>query len=246
MRHILYLLGFGFPYLNHNIGKGYVDMASVRITTAVRAAAAIAVCLGTAALFECGPSHKVYAQRINSTSVTERRAVAKDLRGAKRDAKLVPVILQACQDPDADVRMYAYFAIGKADPREEGVVAAVLAGMADTVVDVRRAVAASLGELSPFPNNLIPPMVKMLVDPDERTRTMIINAFTDLEGAGVGSLLRHLDSKDTKLRLAIVNVLGMIGPPAKNTLTRLRRMSKEDDDLRVREAAERAVNHIER
>jgi HEAT repeat protein len=221
-------------------------MVSTRIIRAAWVAAVIAASFALVVLSGCGPSYKVYAQRINSTSVAERRAVAKELRGAKRDAKLVPVILQACQDQDADVRMYAYFAIGKADPREEGVVAAVLAGMADTVVDVRRAVAASLGELSPFPNNLLPPMVKMLIDPDERTRTLIINAFTDLEGAGVGSLLRHLDTKDVNLRLAVVNVLGMVGSPAKNALARLKSMSKEDDDLRIREAAERAVGRIER
>jgi HEAT repeat protein len=126
-------------------------MVSVRIrmTTLARTAVLTAAVTVLAATFSgCGPSHKLYAQRINSTSVAERRAVAKDLRGAKRDSKLVPVILQACEDQDADVRMYAYFAIGKADPREEGVVDAMLRGMADTVIDVRRAAAASLGERS--------------------------------------------------------------------------------------------------
>jgi HEAT repeat protein len=219
-------------------------MASIGIK--INLAAAIAVCLGTAALFGCGPSHKVYAQRINSTNVAERRAVAKELRVAKRDAKLVPVILQACQDADADVRMYAYFAIGKVDPREEGVVAAMIAGLVDTVADVRRAAASSLGELNPFPSACIPYMVRMLTDPDEKARNLIVNAFSDLEGQGVGSLLRYVDSKDAEQRLAIVNVLGVIGPRAKNALTRLKSISAGDDDLRVREAAERAVKRIER
>jgi len=221
-------------------------MASTKITRAAGLAAVITACAALAALSGCGPSHKVYAQRMNSTSVAERRAAAKELRVAKRDPKLVPVILQACRDSDPDVRMYAFFALGRVNPHEEGVVVTLIAGTTDTSVDVRRAVAASMGELNPFPSACIPYMVKMLTDKDAKVRNMVVNAFSDLEGQGVGTLLRHIDSKDVEQRLAIVNVLGLIGTPAKSALTRLKRMSTDDDDLRVREAAARAVKLVEK
>ena len=203
------------------------------------------VCVALAALCGCGPSYKLYAKRMNSSSVEERRAAAKELRAVPKDRKYDPVILKACSDRDADVRMYGYFSIRKIDAREEGVVEALFDGLRDTVVHVRRAVASSLGEINPFPNTLLPTMVKLLTDPDEQVRRMMVSAFSNLQGIGVPALMRHIDTKDEELRLAIVNVLGQIGPAAKGGLTRLKKMSAEDEDLRIREAAERAVKFID-
>jgi HEAT repeat protein len=204
-----------------------------------------AVCLALTALCGCGPSYKLYAERMNSSSVEERRAAAKELRAVPKDRKYDPVILQACRDRDADVRMYGYFSIRKIDARQEGVVEALFDGLRDTVIHVRRAVASSLGEINPFPNTLLPAMVKLLTDPDEQVRRMMLSAFSNLQGIGVPALMRHIDTQDEELRLAIVNVLGQIGPAAKGGLPRLKKMSAEDEDLRIREAAERAVRFIE-
>jgi len=211
----------------------------------IRKLAVTAACLVLAALCGCAPQHKVLAARMNSGSVEERRAAAKELRAAPKDRKLDPVILQACRDSDADVRMYGYFAIKKIDAREEGVVGALLDGLQDTVVHVRRAATSSLGEINPFPNTILPAMVKRLTDPDEQVRRMLASAFSNLQGIGVPSLMRHIETKDDELRLAIVNMLGQIGAAAKSGLLRLRKMSREDEDLRIREAAERAVKFIE-
>jgi HEAT repeat protein len=192
----------------------------------------------------CGPSPKVFAQRMNSGDVNTRRQAARELRKQKRNAKLVPAILQACRDPDHDVRVYGYYAIGRVDPHVEGVVAAILDGMADTSVDVRRAVVSSLGSLDPFPSACLPNLVKLLIDPDEKTAKLAFAAVADLEGGGIGSLMRNIDSKDDKLRLAVVNVLAQIGEPAKSTLTKLRQIAREDENEEVRKAAERAVRFI--
>jgi len=210
----------------------------------IKRIAVTAVCLALAALCGCAPSYKTYAARMNSSSVEERRAAAKELRGAPKDRKLDPIILQACRDADADVRMYGYFAIKKIDARGDGVVDALFDGIRDTVVHVRRAVASSLGEINPFPNTMLPAMVKLLVDPDEQIRRMMLSAFSNLQGIGVPALMRHIETKDDDLRLAIVITLGQIGPAAKGGLSRLQKMSKEDEDLRVKEAAERAVKFI--
>jgi HEAT repeat protein len=183
---------------------------------------------------------------MNSGSVQERRSAARDLRGQPRSSKLVPYILQACRDSDADVRMYGFYALGKVDPRDGDVISAILDGVADTVVDVRRALASSLGTLSPFPNTCIPHMVKMLTDPDDKVRKLIFTALSDLQGAGVGSLMRNIDVKDEELRLAVIGVLAQIGPDAKAALPRLKQIAQEDEDLRFREAAGRAVKYIER
>jgi HEAT repeat protein len=194
----------------------------------------------------CGPSHKEFALRMNSGDVSVRRSAAKELRGQSRKAALVPVILQACRDEDADVRMYGFYAIGRVDAREEGVVAALIDGMADTSVEVRRAVTASLGSLDPFPNTCVPYMVKLLLDPDDKVRSLTASALADLQGGAVGSLIRALGGKDDKMRLAVIGVLAQIGSPAgKPALSMLKQIAQNDEDTKIREAAQRAVKYIE-
>jgi HEAT repeat protein len=220
-------------------------MAKVGHCAAIFVAAAVIAAVLSAA--GCGPSPKLFAQRMNSGDAAVRRAAAKELRvQPKHKAKLVPVILQACRDPDLDVRVYGYYAIGLADPREEGVVGAILEGMADTSAEVRRAVASSLGVLDPFPNTCVPYMVKLLVDPDERTRKLVFSALADLESGSIGSLIRNIDAKDDTLRLAVIGVLAQIGEPAKSALPRLRQIAREDGNDEIRAAAEKAVKFIER
>jgi HEAT repeat protein len=194
----------------------------------------------------CGPSPKVFAQRMNSGNVDTRRAAAKELRGQKLNAQLIQVVVQACRDPDHDVRVYAYYAIGRADPHEEGVVPAILDGMADTSVAVRRAAVSSLGSLDPFPSTCLPYLVKILVDPDEKVRRLAFAALVDRERDAMGSLMRGIDSKDDKMRLAIIEVMAQIGTPAKAALTKLRQIAREDENKELRDAAEKAVRFIER
>jgi HEAT repeat protein len=197
-----------------------------------------------------GQSHaanpKKLAQKMNSGDVAVRLAAAKELRGAKRNKNLNPIIVQACRDSDPDVRVHAYYAISKADARAEGVVDALIDGTADTNVHVRRALASSLGEMNPFPNTVLPYMVRLLVDPDQTVRQLIQTAFGDMEGLGIGALMRHIETKDDNLRLAIVNALGAMGPDAGSALSRLKKMANDDPDQRVKEAAQRAVRNIER
>jgi hypothetical protein len=70
--------------------------------------------------------------------------------------------------------------------------------------------------------------------------------FVELEGLGVVTLVRNIDSKDENIRIAVITVLGMIGPPAKSALARLKAISQEDADQAIREAAGAAVKKIER
>jgi len=214
-------------------------MAKFRHYTAVSAAVVTALLIAG-----CGPSPMLFGQRLSSDDVTVRREAAKELRGQPRDVRLVPFILQACRDQDVDVRVYGYYAIGRADAREEGVVSALIDGMADTSVQVRRAVASSMGSIDPFPNTCLPHMVRMLVDPDDKTRSLIFTAIADLENGAVGSLVRNIDSKDVKMRLAVINVMAQIGAPAKSALPRLRQIAREDENDEIRAAAERAVKFI--
>lgn len=210
----------------------------------VRFFAAVAVVILT---LQCGASHKEFARRINSGDVSVRVAAAKELRGQPRRSKLVPIILQACRDENVDVRMHAFYAIGRVDPREEGVVAAVLVGVSDTSVEVRRAVTASMGTFDPFPNTCVPYLVRLLVDPDEKVRTLAFSALSDLrEGGAVGALMRGMDSKDADMRLAVINVLAQIGSSAKLALPKLKRAAQDDEDEKVQEAARKAIEYIER
>jgi len=205
----------------------------------------VSVILLTVLLFECGPGPKVFAQRMNSSDVKVRREAAKELRGQPRDSRLVPIILQACRDPDVDVRVYGYYAIGRVDARAEGVVSALIDGMIDTSVQIRRAVTSSMGSLDPFPNTCLPHLVKLLIDPDEKTRKLAFAAVSDMGRDAMGSLIRNIDSKNDKMRLAVINVMAQIGEPAKSALPKLRQIAREDPDEAMRSAAEKAVKFIE-
>jgi HEAT repeat protein len=208
-------------------------------------AAAVAVCLALAVAAACGPSHKMYAQRINSENVDERRAAARGLRGEKLNAKMVPIVLQACRDKDADVRRHAFLALGKVNPREEGVVAVVFEGMNDPEVEVRRAVASILGEFDPFPSATIPYMVRMLTDPDETVRRLTNQNFLGLEGTGVATLIRNLSARDDNLRIAVIHLLGTMGPRARSAIQPLKKIAEEEELPEIKDWAGKAVAAIE-
>jgi HEAT repeat protein len=204
----------------------------------------VSVTLLTALLFGCGPGPQVFAQRMNSGDVKVRREAAKELRAQPRKAELVPVILQACHDPDEDVRVYAFYAIGKVDVHQEGVVSALIDGMLDTSAQVRRAVASSMGSLDPFPSTCLPHLIRLLVDPDEKTRRLAFASVSDLGRGAIGSLIRNIDSKDDKMRIAVINVMAQIGEEAKSALPKLKLIASGDENKDVQAAAERAVKFI--
>jgi len=211
----------------------------------VRIILAAVVCIS---LIGCASNNKqlmAHSQRLESSNVNERRAAAQELRIAPRDEKVVPLILKACRDEDADVRMFGFFALGRMDPAIEGVVPVLFDGLRDTVLDVRRAVVSALSELNPFPNVLFPQMTRLLIDEDERIRKLVLTAFADMQGAGIGSLIRSLSDKNPELRIAAITALETIGPTAKNALIRLRKVAEEDEDEEVKEAAKKAIARIE-
>jgi len=208
-------------------------------------AVAAAVCIAAAVGCSSGKKYSVHGQRLASPNVSERRAAAQELRTAPRNEKIVPIVLQACRDEDADVRMHGFFALGRMDPAVEGVIPVIFEGLADSVTDVRRAAVNALSELNPFPNACFPQMVRMLVDEDEKIRKLITTIFVDLRGAGVGSLIRHIDNENVDLRIAIITTLEAIGPPAKSALPRLKKISSEDLSETVKEAAQNAIKRIE-
>lgn len=221
-------------------------MAKVKIHTAVSAVVA-AVVVTMSSVSGCGPSPKLFAQRMNSVDVSTRRATAKELRAQKRlNSQLVQVVLQACRDQDMDVRVYGYYAIGRADPHEEGVVPAILDGMADTSVAVRRAAVSSLGSFDPFPSTCLPYLLRTLVDPDDKVRKLSFSALVDRDKDAMGTLMRGIESKDDEMRVAVIKVLAQIGGPARGALPKLRQIAREDENKDLRDAAEQAVRFIER
>jgi len=211
----------------------------------IRIILAAVVCI---AMMGCAANNKkltAHSERLESSDVNVRRAAAQELRMAPRDEKIVPLILKACIDEDSDVRMNGFFALGKMDPNIEGVVPVLFDGLRDTVIDVRRAVVSALSELNPFPNALFPQMTRLLIDEDEKIRKLVVTAFADMQGAGIGSLIRALSDKNPELRLAAITSLETIGPPAKNALVRLKKVAAEDEDEKVKEAAKKAIKVIE-
>ncbi len=190
-------------------------------------------------------SHSKYAQRLRSSDVSERRSAAQELRGIGRNDKLVPALLEACRDPDSSVRSFAFLALANQNPTIPGVPEAILLALDDTVLDVRRSAVSSLGAFNPFPNVCFPAMIKLLVDKDHLIRSMASGTFIDLGKISVPILTRALKDKNPEMRMAVADIMGSIGADAKAALISLRRLAENDDDLRVREVAQRAVDRIE-
>ena len=168
--------------------------------------------------------------------------------GKLGDRSAVPALLAATKDPDAETRLYSIWALGMlGDPRA---VDAVLEASHDEDPGMRKMAAYVLGKLG---NRQAVPRLKVLLEdrvPDVRWNAAIALASLN-DGSGVAVLRSMVDrealSRQARLssdqvEAAMVNALKAFALLRdEGTLPLLEKVAREDPNLRVRDAARRAV-----
>ncbi len=86
--------------------------------------------------------------------------------------------------------------------------------------------------------------MKRLTAPDPRTRSLAASALGEMRArTAVPALIRALDDGDARVRRAVVEALGQIGPAAKTAIPALTR-ALSDDDPEVRVKARHTLERI--
>ena len=168
--------------------------------------------------------------------------------GKLGDRSAVPVLLEATKDPDPETRLYSIWALGMlGDPRA---VESVLEASRSEDAGVRKMAAYVAGKLGD--PRVIPRLRVMLEDrtPDVRWNAAIALATLG-DGTGI-AVLRSIVDRDALARqatlsadqaeTAMVNALKALAILRdEGTVPLIERVAREDPNLRVRDAARRAI-----
>jgi HEAT repeat protein len=168
--------------------------------------------------------------------------------GKLGDKSAVPVLLKATKDPDPETRLYSIWALGMlGDPRA---VDAVLEASSSEDSGVRKMAAYVAGKLGD--PRVVPRLEVLLEDrvPDVRWNSAIALATLG-DGSGI-AVLRSMIDREALARQAVlsadqaetamVNALKALAILRdEGTLPLLEKVAREDPNLRVRDAARRAI-----
>ena len=168
--------------------------------------------------------------------------------GKLGDRSAVPVLLKATRDPDPETRLYSVWALGMlGDPRA---VDSVLEASRSEDPGVRKMAAYVAGKLGD--PRVVPRLLVLLEDrvPDVRWNAAIALATLG-NGAGI-AVLRSMVDREALARqaplsadqaeTAMVNALKALAILRdEGTLPLLEKVAREDPNLRVRDAARRAI-----
>jgi HEAT repeat protein len=94
----------------------------------------------------------------------------------------------------------------------------------------------------------LPQLIEAVKDHDRFVRAAAvgaIGAFGKESPLAQAALINSLNDDVVEVRLAAIEELGRMGPPAKAALPTLREARKNDNRLVVRQAAEEAIKRIE-
>ena len=164
-----------------------------------------------------------------------REAARALIRG---DDGIVAPVLSALRDPDATVRKYAAWILGRRE--DTRAVTPLIARLSDDDMTVRVYVVEALGQIED--TAAVQPLSSMLADPASRVREESARALGRQESsAAVAPLVRALRDPDARVRTATARALGQIEDPVPvPVLAAL----VDDQDAGVREATVVALGHI--
>jgi HEAT repeat protein len=193
----------------------------------------------------CSSTRRNVSVLENSRDLEERRNAAFQLSIRDGlDEEMLPSLIEASQDDDAYIREFAIKAIGRMDPKFEGVSAAIKHGLRDPDISVRRTAAAIFSTMHPIPTEVLVTLAETLCDTDSLLRSYVKSTFIDLGPIGVTALLRTCHHPNDSLRCRAASTLGNIGCEAKRALPILTEMLKDESE-RVRAAAQQSISLIQ-
>jgi HEAT repeat protein len=192
----------------------------------------------------CTPGAKHFSALKNSDVEKRREAAFQVSKLEDVNPKKLPQLLDAAEDNDAIVREFAIKAIGKMDPKLDGVSRAIKRGLHDSDISVRRASAAIFSTMNPVPAEVLITLAEVLADKDSLLRTFVGSTFIDLGPIGVNALVHMCKNGNVDLRCRAVMTLGTIGCEAKRALPALKELLNDQDDS-VRSAAQQSIDRIQ-
>jgi len=154
------------------------------------------------------------------------------------------------KDKEASVRLAASRALRLFSGAEAGfAVSTLMELLASSDIETRREAASALGEFGPFAKTALPPLHKLLDDPDPCVRNAAAWAGSRISAANANrvaviSLLVGLKDREPRTRQDAARLLGVLGPDARDAIAALGE-ARQDDVETVRNAAAEALLKIQ-
>lgn len=159
-----------------------------------------------------------------------RRIALLKVLGVLKDPTSAPLLYEALQDPDHEIRMTAIRELGKFGREALG---PLTDAMHDPDPHVRAAAVESLGDIG-LP--VLDQLIAALKDPDGSIRAAALKGISKIGEPGQFMLVQTLDDKDRKVRNAVARLLEESGWKPKYTTDRLSYLfakEKFDDLIRI-------------
>lgn len=143
--------------------------------------------------------------KLKTANADTREAIAGILKSIGADSALIPLI-SSLKEEDFNVRSAAAEELGKlGDPQG---IRPLLVILDDSNYEVRASVTRALGMIGD--SECVDPVIKMLNDPSESVRKSAITSLSQIGKPAVNSLLKVINSADTKQQEVILSILGKI------------------------------------
>ena len=112
-------------------------------------------------------------------------------------------------------------------------------------MDVQQSATAALGNIGPDASAAVPSLILALRDPHMQEE--VVKALVKIgKGSTRGLTAALQDKRDTKERAVLIDILGRIGPDAKDAVPLLTSIAANDKFPTIRQAAKEALGKIQR
>lgn len=176
----------------------------------------------------------------------QRRHAATFLGAMKAEGKpVISGLADALRDAEKAVRLEAAEALGKIGPRASPAALALGNALKDKEAEVRKSSLSALSKIGPDASNAAPSLITALGDSE--LHDSALNTLVKIGKGAVRDLGRALtDSRNTKVRLELIDILGQIGPDAREAVPALTKILGSEDYPSVQRAAREALAKIQK
>jgi len=202
------------------------------------------------ALASAGPLPKeetpMLVDLLKNGKPVQRRHAASFLGAMKAEGKpAISGLADALRDTEKDVRIEAAEALGKIGPSASPAALALGNALKDKEAEVRKASLNALGKIGPDASNAAPSLITALGDSE--LHDSALNTLVKIGKGAVRDLGRTLtDSRNTKARLELIDILGQIGPDAREAVPTLTKILGSEDFPSVQRAARESLAKIQK
>jgi HEAT repeat protein len=196
---------------------------------------------------KAGKKHVPALAAVATSKNAESRRFAVSILGpfAAQSPEALTAITGALADETKGVRLAAVGAVGAAGPQGAKAVPALRRMLADDSGEVQKAAIEALGKIGPKAEAATPTLVGLMKDKDVGEEATA--ALVKIGRGSVDALLAAIEkTKDFKARVALVKLLGAIGPDAVEAAKPLRDMLQENPTPGLRTAIRDALAKIEK